>query len=500
VGIVIALVLVRQIGALAQNTRLNRDLALALNRVRQQTVELIDKNEALRVEITERMQAEEQLSYDALHDALTGLPNRILFLDRLGHAIAHTRRRSDDPFSVLFLDLDHFKVVNDSLGHTFGDQMLVSIGHRLKACVRMSDTVARLGGDEFVILLENTLDLEAVKSVAARIQDELALPFNLDGHRLFISASIGIVPSVSGYDTPADVLRDADIAMYQAKSLGKARFELFDTTLRAQAINRLELEGDLRRALEHQEFRLHYQPILSLTANRVIGFEALCRWIHPARGLLPPSDFIPIAEETGLIVNLGRWVMQESCAQIKKWQAMYPQETPLTINVNISGKQFIQPDFVEQIEHALLTSGLSPTRFRLARTETVLFANAAEAAVVFNRLCDLGVQLQIDDFGTGYSALGYLQHYPVHTIKIDRSFVQEIGSSAKNTDLVHTMVTMAQDLGMEAIAEGVETEAQLQELKNFGCKFAQGYLLSVPLDGPSLERFMDQNSGSTPLR
>jgi len=211
-------------------------------------------------------------------------------------------------------------------------------------------------------------------------------------------------------------------------------------------------------------------------------------------------DFIPIAEETGLIVNLGRWVMQESCAQLKKWQAMYPHETPLTINVNISGKQFIQPDFVEQIEHSLLTTGLSPTSLRLEITETVLIDNAAEAAVVFNRLCDLGVQLQIDDFGTGYSALGYLQHYPVHTIKIDRSFVQEIGSSARNTDLVHTMVTMAQDLGMEAIAEGVETEAQLEELKKFGCKFAQGYLLSVPLDGPSLERFMDQKSGSTPFR
>jgi diguanylate cyclase (GGDEF)-like protein len=494
VGIVVALVLIRQIGALAENTRLNKRLRQALNQVQQQTVELIDKNKTLQVEIADRKLAEQQLSYDALHDALTDLPNRVLFMDRLEHAITYTKRYEDDPFSVLFLDVDHFKVVNDSLGHSFGDKMLISIGRRLKACVRPSDTVARMGGDEFVLLLENTKDLESVKAIAARIQEELALPFLFDGHRLFISASIGIVASVASYANPEDVLRDADIAMYQAKSMGKARSELFDTDLRTQAINRLEMEGDLRRALENQEFQLHYQPILSLAANQIIGFEALCRWNHPTRGLLAPMDFIPIAEETGLIVSLGKWVLLESCGQMKAWQMKYAHQPPLAINVNISGKQFIQPDFVEQVEHALVTSGLSPTSLRLEITETVLIDNAKEATTVFNRLCDLGVQLQIDDFGTGYSAIGYLQHYPVHTIKIDQSFIQGIGSPGKNIDLVHTMVAMAQDLGMEAIAEGVETDAQLEELKKIGCKYAQGYLLSVPLNGPSAESWLEQVS------
>lgn len=495
VGSVILLVLTRQIIMLAQNTRLYCDLQKALERVQQQRVELERTNKDLKVEIVERQRAEEQLSYDALHDPLTDLPNRALFMDRLERAIEYNKRRGEYSFSVLFLDLDQFKVVNDSLGHNVGDQLLISVGQRLKLCLRASDTVARLGGDEFVLLLEDTRNIHTVTNLAVRILEELNLPFKFNGHRAFISASIGIVPSVAGYERPEDVLRDADIAMYRAKALGKARFEIFDANLRTQAMSRLELEDDLRSALERQEFQLHYQPILILKENQITGFEALIRWNHPKRGIILPDEFIPIAEETGLIIDIGNWVLQESCAQIKKWQEAYPHQPPLTINVNISGRQFNQPDFVEQIERILLTAALNPDSLILEITETVLIDNAAAASAIFNRLHEIGIQLQIDDFGTGYSSLGYLQHYPIHTIKIDRSFIQELGVSRKNTELVHTIVSMAHDLGMEAIAEGVETGEQLQRLEGYGCKYVQGFLLSKPLEGARAEQLLDERGG-----
>ncbi len=492
VGSVILLVLIRQIIIFVQNTQLYDGLQAAMGNLQRQRVDLERTNKDLKVEIAERQRAEEQLAYDAMHDPLTDLPNRALFMDRLERAIEYNRRRGNYSFSVIFLDLDQFKVVNDSLGHNVGDQLLVSVGQRLNLCLRTSDTVARLGGDEFVLLLEDTPSIDTVQTVAERILEELSLPFQFNGHRAFISASIGIVSSVAGYEQPADILRDADIAMYRAKALGKGRYEIFDANLRTQAMSRLELEDDLRAALERQEFQLHFQPILTLKENQIIGFEALIRWNHPKRGLILPEEFIHIAEETGLIVDIGKWVLQESCTQIKKWQARYPHVPALTINVNISGRQFNQADFVAQIERVLRATGLDPKSLVLEITETALIDNAEAAGVVFNRLEELGIQLQINDFGTGYSSLGYLKHYPIHTIKIDRSFIQDLGVSSKNTELVRTIVAMARDLGMEAIAEGVETNQQLHDLKEYGCTYMQGFLFSKPLDDARMEQLLDE--------
>jgi len=378
-------------------------------------------------------------------------------------------------------------VINDSLGHAAGDQLLVSIAGRLRDCLRSSDTVARLGGDEFVLLLENTTDEFGVHRVTRRIEEALRASHNLEGHEVYITASIGIVLSLQGYTNPNDVLRDADIAMYRAKALGKARCEIFNLELRTEAISRLELENDLRRAVERQEFQLYYQPIFSLDPPVLMGFEALIRWNHPERGLLLPGEFIHVAEESGIILQMGEWVLNEACGQMKKWREEFPDQSRLAINVNISGRQFIQPDFVDQIQKTLERVGLDAGALKLEITESVLIDSQARAGEVFTRLCELGVQLQIDDFGTGYSSLGYLQHYPVHTIKIDKSFVQEMGHGKKGTELIRAIVTMARDLGMETIAEGVETRDQLDELKSLSCQYGQGFLLSRPLDRMAAE-------------
>ncbi len=490
VGVIIALVIIRQVITLQENGRLLGQLQHAIGKVQQQAADLEKSNRDLQVEIAERKRAEEQLAYDVLHDMLTGLPNRTLFMDRLERAIEYTRRRADCPFSVLFLDLDYFKVINDSLGHSVGDRLLIAIAHRLEECLRTSDTVARLGGDEFVILLDNTQQENAVILVANRIQEELRKAFTISGHTIYITTSIGIVPSVQGYDRPEDLLRDADLAMYHAKAQGKARSEIFSASLRTQAISRLELENDLRHALEHNEFLLYYQPIVDLFSNQIVGFEALLRWRHPQRGLLPPVEFLSIAEESGLILPIGSWVLREACSQIKKWQEEFSQLKNLTINVNIAGKQFAQPDFVEQIQGILEETGVRPESLKLEIIESVLIDNYSAANGKFNKLNEIGVQLEIDDFGTGYSSLGYLQHFPIHTIKIDRSFIKEMGDGNKSTELVRAMVSMAHDLGMDTTAEGVETEEQLNELKNLTCRFGQGYLLSRPVDSSSAERIL----------
>ncbi len=490
VGLMIALVLIRQVIALNENFQLFYRLQQSLEQIQKQAGKLEETNRVLKNEIYERKRAEQRLTYDALHDALTGLPNRALFMDRLGRSIETVKRRPDYQFSVLFLDLDQFKLINDSLGHNFGDEILILIGHRLKLCARSSDTVARLGGDEFVILLEDTKDVDAVKLVAARIQEEINLPFHIEGRHIYVSTSIGVVPDIRGYDRSEDVLRDADIAMYRAKELGKARFEMFDTNLRTEVISRLELENDLRDALENQELILHYQPILSLPNNQIIGLEALCRWMHPKRGLMLPREFIPVAEETALIIPIGKWILQEACSRVKGWQESIPSARSLTINVNISGRQLAQPDFTDMVKQVLKNTGLEPTSLRLEITESVLVDNAAIENTVLTQLAEMGIQFQVDDFGTGYSSLGYLRNFPIHTIKIDQSFVQEIGAESNNASLVRTIVTMAHDLGLEAVAEGVETEEQLRELKNYDCKFGQGYLLSVPMDTRSVERLI----------
>ena len=493
VGGIIALVLLRQIITLIENDELNVELQQTMGKLQGQTNELEKTNQELQNEITERKAIEQQLTYDSLHDAMTGLPNRVLFLDRLGQAIEYCKRRTEYTFAVLFVDIDQFKVINDSLGHLTGDQLLISAGKRMKECLRSSDTVARLGGDEFAILLEISGEKNSTMTIAEKLQADLNVPFKLDGHELYITASTGIVASIAGYIHPEEVLRDADIAMYQAKSSGKARFEIFDIKMRSSAFSRLEMEQDLRSALENGELQLYYQPIVSMKSNQLVSFEALIRWAHPTRGLLLPGDFLPIAEESGLILPIEKWVLHEACAQLKHWHEKYPSLQNVSVNVNISNRQFAQSNFIDGVVKALHTHGLKPESLKLEITENVLISNYAAANEVFTKLQNLGVQLEIDDFGSGYSALGYLQHFPISAIKIDKSFVDEIGKSRRGIELIRAIVSMARELGMEAIAEGIETGEQLDQLKELACHFGQGFLLSRPLSKEAAEKTLEEH-------
>lgn len=436
----------------------------------------------LEKEINERKLAESKLVYYAFHDALTGLPNRALLMDRLEHMLSRAKGREDCLFAVLFLDLDRFKVLNDSLGHMVGDQLLMASAKRLSACLGPGDTVARLGGDEFAILLTDIKEISDATQIASRIQQELTLPFNLAGHEVFTTVSIGIAPSTLGYDLPQDMLRDADTAMYRAKTQGKARYKVFNQPMHAMALTRLQLENDLRRALERQEFQLHYQPIVSLRTGLLSGFEALVRWQHPIRGIISPGEFIPIAEETGLIVPLGYWVLHSACRQMRAWQRQFPAEEPLTISVNLSGKQFLQPDLVEQIGQVLLETSLDARSLKLEITESVIMENTQSATSTLQQLKALGVQLHMDDFGTGYSSLSYLRRFPIDTLKIDRSFVSHMGVSDEDLEIVQTIVTLAHNLGMTVTAEGIETAEQLALLRAIKCEFGQGYFFDRPLD------------------
>jgi diguanylate cyclase (GGDEF)-like protein len=483
VGLVISLVLVRQLLTLREN-----DFLFA--QVRQQAAALAQTNQELQVEIEERKRAEQRLAHDALHDSLTGLPNRVLFLDRLRHAIEIAKRRQEHRFAVLFLDLDHFKVVNDSLGHIVGDQLLISIAHRLRLCLRAGDTVARLGGDEFVILLEEIVCEDDATTTADQILTILRQPFNLGAHEFPVTASIGIIADAGSYDRPEDVLRDADLAMYQAKAHGKARSEIFTVELRERAQLRLELENDLRHALERNELELYYQPILSLQSDHVTGFEALLRWRHAQRGLIPPNEFIPIAEETGLIVPIGQWVLHEACHQLRRWHDRFPQRPPLAMSVNISGVQFAEPTFIDQVETTLEETGLDPTTLRLELTERVWLNSNPETVALFRRLNKMGIQLHIDDFGTGYSSLAYLQNFPIRMLKIDRVFLNQMDEDSNSKDIVRAVIAMAHDLGIEAVAEGVETVEQLESLKRFGCNYGQGYLFSRPVEQAAVEEML----------
>ena len=441
-------------------------------------------------DITDRKNTEQQLLHDAFHDALTNLPNRALFTDLLTRSLGRARRRIDYRFAVLFIDLDRFKVVNDSLGHSIGDELLKALTRRIERCVRPGDTVARLGGDEFTILVDDIGDASDATRVADRIQHELAQPFNLSGHEVFTSASIGIALSASGYQAADDLLRDADIAMYRAKALGKARYEVFDTQMHARARALLELETDLRRAAERGEFRLHYQPLVTLETGRITGFEAVVRWQHPVHGLIGPAAFIPIAEETGLIIPIGKWVLREACRQMRVWQDRYPS-LDLTVSVNLSGKQFAQPGLVEEIDAALKETGLEPRRLRIEITESVVMENAAQAMAMIDQLRALKVKIDVDDFGTGYSSLSYLQRFSLDHLKIDRSFVSNIGTDqGENAEIVRTIVTLAHHLGMDAVAEGVETADQLALLREVGCQLVQGYLFAKPLDEADADRLL----------
>ena len=445
------------------------------------------------MDISERKRAEEQLLHDAFHDGLTGLANRALFMDHLRMTIERCKSRNSNHYAVLFLDYDRFKVVNDSLGHAEGDELLKQIARRLELWTRTGDLVARLGGDEFVILLTEMLEPDDAMQVAERIQEDLKEPFDLNGRDLFISASIGIALSVDGFRTAEDMLRDADIAMYRAKTTGRARHQVFTEAMRIQATTRLQMETELRHALEHQEFEINYQPILNLETQVIKGFEALVRWRHPERGFIPPEEFIPTAEESGLILPLGRWILGESCRQLRHWQESMPHAESLVISVNLSAKQFLQSDLAEQVVEALESSGLPSRWLKLEITESYLIENSEKAVKVMNRLRDIGVELSLDDFGTGYSSLSYLHRLPVNSLKIDRSFVSQMAESEEHSEIVRTIVRLAQNLKMDVIAEGIETAEQLEQLNELNCGFGQGYLFARPMDAEMAEAFINEN-------
>lgn len=451
-------------------------------------------------DITDRKNAEEKLLHDAFYDSLTGLPNRALFTDRLNYAIERAKRREDYGFAVLFMDIDRFKDINDSLGHLMGDQLLKAIAKKLLSGIRATDTVARFGGDEFVILMDDVRDSSNAIRVANWIQNEYTSPFNLKDHDVFVSTSIGIVLSATGYHRPEDVLRDADIAMYSAKAKGKARYEIFEPGMRDRILERLSLESDLRRAIDNQELRIHYQLIVSLSTGKMAGFEALVRWQHPQKGLISPADFIPMAEETGLIIPLDRWVMREACRQMVEWQNRLASAKGLTISVNLSGKHVTQPDLIPYIKEVLAETGLAPNNLKLEITESALLDNNEITTEVFTRLQKLGVQIQIDDFGIGYSSLGYLSHFPIDALKIDRSFVKMMGEDSNNLKIVQAIVMLSHRLGVGVIAEGVETEDQLDQLVSLGCEYGQGFFVSFPLDNISAETLLtNTTNGLSPV-
>jgi diguanylate cyclase (GGDEF)-like protein len=429
----------------------------------------------------------------ALSAHLEGVSDHALFLDRLDRIIEQSQRNEQIAFAVLFLDIDRFKNINDRFGHLVGDKMLITIGERLQASTRFSDTVARLGGDEFVILLESIEDLEEVTLVAARIQNEISQAYTIDGRELFSSCSIGVIMGDESYHNSSEFLRDADIAMYRAKSDGRARYVVFNSDMRTELMNKIWMENDLRRAIRNDEFCLHYQPILSLKTSRLVGFEALIRWMHPTEGLVAPMQFIPVAEETRLIIPVGRWVLQEACKQLLEWDRCYQGEEPLTMSINISGVQLNSLDFVDQVQQILSDIGLNPSRIILEITESMIVEEDQIAAGVISELRDLGVRVHLDDFGTGYSALSYLQSYPIDILKIDRGFIGKINGNGENIEIIKAILNLARDLNMGVIAEGIETQRQYELLKGLNCQYGQGFFIAKPMDHEAIEKLLESN-------
>jgi len=464
-------------------------------------------------DITDRKRAEELLAHNAFHDGLTNLPNRALFLDRLQHALTLSKRHANYKFAVLLIDIDEFKIVNDSLGHPAGDELLIKIGQRLKEAVRRADTVsrprgngpvdkpvnddtlARLGGDEFTILLDDIRDpIEAVR-VAERVQAELATPFVVNQQEIVISASIGIAASTSPHTQAEDLLRDADIAMYRAKRAGKARCEVSDTAMHEAAVKRLRLETDLRKAFEQGEFRVFYQPIVSLQTGKITGFEALTRWQRP-EGIVPPIAFIAVAEEIGLIIPMNRQLRREACQQLQSWQSEFPATPPLTMSVNITPKEFAQPDLASEIGKTLAEIGFDPGCLQLEIIETIAMGDAEKSGQVLAQLKALGVRLSIDDFGTGYSSLSRLRRIPVDTLKIDRAFIMNMDSDPESHEIVRAIIMLAHNLGLKVVAEGTETEEHIRLLKQLNCEMAQGYSYSRPADAQAMLKLLAVSAGA----
>ncbi|MEH2237944.1 two-component system response regulator [Nostoc sp.] len=452
------------------------------DRVKQRTGELEKALQKLQKEITSRQKLQSQLLDIALHDSLTGLPNRVLFIRQLENALNRAKQESSYQYAVLFLDCDRFKVVNDSLGHVVGDELLIAIACRLQACLMPIHTLARLGGDEFGILLENITDINIAIQVAERILQQLSLAFKLSRYEVFMNASIGISWGNKDYDRPEYLLRDADTAMYRAKAQGKANYHVFNPGMHQEAIQLLELENDLRRAVERQEFLVYYQPIVSLPTGRISGFEALVRWQHPIHGLVSPTEFIPVAEETGLINAINTWVLESACHQLSIWQHHPVTPEPLTISVNLSARLFSQPNFVEQIDRIIYENKINPAYLELEITESVIMENTNAIKIILQKLKQRKIKLIMDDFGTGYSSLSYLHIFPLNALKIDKSFVKRMLENKENMGLVPAMIGIANSMGMSAIAEGVETQEQLAQLRSLNCNFAQGYLFSKPIE------------------
>ena len=462
-------------------------------------------------DITQRKRAEERLEHQSFHDSLTDLPNRSLFLDRLQRSIAVSRRHPNFKCAVLFIDIDKFKVFNDSLGHAAGDSLLVQIAERLRSGLRRSDTIsgprhdddnelfagestlARPGGDEFTVLIEELHGPSDAIRVAERIQHRLAVPFHINGQEIVLSVSIGIAFNNDGTAEAPDLLRDAEIAMYRAKGNGKDRYEVFDHAMHEGAIKRLQLETDLRKAIELKQFRVYYQPVVSLRSGQIVGFETLSRWQRP-EGLVMPAEFIPVADETGIILAMNQQLLYEACSQVRAWQTQFPSDPPLSININISPKQFAQPDLATQLGKIVQDTGLPPSCVNLEITETIAMADAQRSAVVFSELKALGVRLDIDDFGTGYSSLSRLQGFPVDTLKIDRSFISRVDTDAETAEIVRVIVMLAQGLRLKVVAEGVETKAQADWLNEIGCDFAQGFLFSKPVPGETIVQLLGKST------
>jgi diguanylate cyclase (GGDEF)-like protein/PAS domain S-box-containing protein len=437
-------------------------------------------------------------------DPLTGLPNRVMFMDALKVTVEAARQRPNACYAVLFLDLDRFKVINDSLGHMVGDQLLIAIARRLESCLRSADlitritercTISRFGGDEFVVLLSGLREHANATLVADRILSAFAEPVSLGGNDVSISTSIGIAVGTGGAESADDLLRDADTAMYQAKTNGKSRWCLFDQSMRDQAVERLELERELRNGIKLGEFIVHYQPIVELHSQSIKGFEALLRWKHPTRGLVSPADFVPVAEEIGFILELGAWVLRHACHQVRAWQLKFPTHANLFVSVNVSTKQFASSRLVDCVQESLAESGLDPHCLKLEITESAIMTDPKAAAETLNNLRSLGVSISLDDFGTGYSSLSYLQTFPISTLKIDRSFVNRLGSSNESDEIVRTIVNLAHNLGMEVTAEGIEETSQGDHLTNLACESGQGFLYSRPISDISVEQLLTELAG-----
>lgn len=461
----------------AQLSLLNEELE---QRVKQRTAELEAANQALSQEIDKRRVIQQKLQHMAFQDSLTGLPNRFLFMKRLKKKLKYSQQNTDYLFAVLFLDCDRFKWVNDSFGHPLGDQLLIKVADRLNACLRSWDTIARLGGDEFAILLEEIDHIDFAVELASKLIDQLRLPFILEKHQIYINVSIGIVQGSQDYHLPETILRDADIAMYQAKAMGKACYQVFHPGMHISARNTLKLETDMQIAWAQKKFQVYYQPIFTLNSREINGFEALLRWHHPQEGFISPTQFIPIAEETGLIVPIGIWVLHQACSQIRLWQDS--TNLPLKISVNLSVKQFADPDLIHHIDQILAETQLNGSSLKLEITESTLINNDGLADQILQQLKERQIQLLIDDFGTGYSSLSYLHRFPLDGLKIDRSFINQMDEGRRSQEIVQAIITLANILDLDVVAEGIETSQQLNLLQAFKCKLGQGYFFSRPLN------------------